>query len=206
MNLKNCLRDPIPEIFDAARYLDAAVSAHLADRSSVADELIRLADIPAITDWTESLWGTGGPFSRPYAVENVPPIVSEAERFKPRMPNAASAAAILQRDRFHCRFCGIPVVLPKTRALIRRAYPEALRWTDDNSNAGQHAGFQAMWLVFDHLLPHSRGGTSEPDNVVVACQPCNCGRAQLTLNQVGVAEPLMRDPVRSMWDGLMRFR
>ncbi|MGB8354796.1 MAG: hypothetical protein WCD79_12955 [Chthoniobacteraceae bacterium] len=57
-----CLREPIPEILDAARYLDAAVSAHLAGRSDLAGALICLADMPAIREWTESLWGTGSPY------------------------------------------------------------------------------------------------------------------------------------------------
>jgi hypothetical protein len=60
-DLKNCLRDPIPEIFDAARHVDAAVSAHLTEDRKTADELIRLADMAAIREWTESLWGKGGP-------------------------------------------------------------------------------------------------------------------------------------------------
>lgn len=57
-----CFRDPIPEIFDAARYLDAAVSAHLTGRRDLAEELIRLADMPAIWEWTESLWGKKSPY------------------------------------------------------------------------------------------------------------------------------------------------
>ncbi len=58
--IKKFLSEPIREIFDAARYLDAAVSAHMAGKHQLADELIRLADMPAITEWTESLWGPGG--------------------------------------------------------------------------------------------------------------------------------------------------
>ncbi len=41
---RTCLLDPVPEIFDAARYLDAAVSAHLRCKPKMAEELIRLAD------------------------------------------------------------------------------------------------------------------------------------------------------------------
>lgn len=36
--LQPCLRPPIPEIFNAARYLDAAVSAHTASKRALADE------------------------------------------------------------------------------------------------------------------------------------------------------------------------
>ena len=52
---RDCLREPIPEIFEAARLLDAAVSAHHLGRKALADELIRLADLSAIMDLTHSL-------------------------------------------------------------------------------------------------------------------------------------------------------
>ncbi len=204
--MRSCLIEPIREIFDAARYLDAAVSAHMAGKHALADELIRLADMPAITDWTESLWGKGGPWSRPLSVENTPPSIPKAQRTSRRMPPSVELAALIRRDGFHCRFCGIPVVRTETRSLIRKAYPEALRWGDANRNAEQHAGLQAMWLTYDHVLPYSRGGTSELDNMVIACQPCNCGRTELTLEEAGLADPRAREPVRSLWDGLERFR
>lgn len=38
--IRRCLRDPIPEIFDAARFLDAAVSAHVQGRYDVAEQLL----------------------------------------------------------------------------------------------------------------------------------------------------------------------
>jgi 5-methylcytosine-specific restriction endonuclease McrA len=119
------------------------------------------------------------------------------------MPNKAGLAALIERDGFHCRFCGIPVVRAEVRTAMHRAYPDALPW--GSSNASQHAGFQALWLTYDHIVPHSRGGTSDIDNMVVACQPCNCGRTELTLGECNVADPRDREPVRSLWDGLERF-
>jgi hypothetical protein len=204
MNLKTCLRDPIPEIFDAARYLDAAVSAHFAGKTAIADELIRMADIPAIRDWTESLWGKGGPFSRPLPVENKLPFVPREHRVKVRMPTRAEMKALLARDGLRCRFCGIPVVRVEIRTLIRTAYPEALPW--GRTNPEQHAGFQAMWVQYDHLLPHGRGGSNEFSNLIVTCAPCNYGRGNLTLEEAGLSDPFLRPPISSDWDGLERFR
>ena len=150
--------------------------------------------------------GSGGPFSRPIMRDTNLPAVPKEQRTSRRMPSKAGLAELIGRDGFHCRFCGIPVVRSETRALIRKAYPEALRWGDSNRNADQHAAFQAMWLTYDHIVPYSRGGTSDLDNMVVACQPCNCGRTELTLDEVGLADPRQREPVHSMWDGLERFR
>jgi hypothetical protein len=202
--LRSCLRDPIPEIYEAAQLLDEAVTAHLAGNRLRAEALIRRADIPAITEWTESLWGPGGPWSRPLPVENPVPFVPKDQRLKLRMPGRVAIATLIARDGFHCRFCGIPVVRAEIRMLMRSVYPEAVRWGP--RNADQHAGFQALWLTYDHLLPHARGGSSELENMLVTCQPCNCGRSNLTLDEVGLADPRLREPVRSKWDGLERLR
>ena len=55
--LRRCFRPPIPEVAVAQNYLDNAVTAHLEGRREDAVELLRLADISVIRDWTDSLWG-----------------------------------------------------------------------------------------------------------------------------------------------------
>lgn len=62
-----------------------------------------------------------------------------------------------------------------------------------------------LWLQYDHLLPHARSGTNDLENVVITCAPCNYGRGGYTLEEVGLADPRLREPVRSTWDGLERF-
>lgn len=44
--LRTCLRDPIPEICEAARLLESAVQTHLAGNAKLAHELIRRSDLP----------------------------------------------------------------------------------------------------------------------------------------------------------------
>ena len=110
---------------------------------------------------------------------------------------------VIKRDGYHCRFCGIPVIRKEVRVRIREAYRDALPW--ERNNEGQHAAFQAMWLQYDHLLPHASGGSNEEENIVITCAPCNYGRGERTLKEVGLFDPLKRDPVRSPWDGLERF-
>jgi 5-methylcytosine-specific restriction endonuclease McrA len=202
--LRSCLRDPIPEIADAARFLDAAVSAHLMGRGELAEELIRRADMPAIRDWTESLWGKNSPYIEHRTVAGAPPFIPTAQRGKVRMPNTVEKFALLQRDGFHCRFCGIPVIRDTVRSKIRKSYPLALRWGGKNSE--QHSAFQAMWVQYDHLLPHARGGTNRSDNMVITCAPCNYGRWDSILEEVALSNPMLREPIRSHWDGLERFR
>ena len=62
--LKEMFREPIPEIQEPARFLDAAVSAHVYERYDLAEELIRMSDIPKIRDWTESIRGAKSPYVR----------------------------------------------------------------------------------------------------------------------------------------------
>lgn len=205
MVLRTCLRDPIPEIFRAAELLAAAVAAHGAGRDDEAEGLIKLADDPRLAAWTESLWGKGGPWTQPpRPTPNSPPFLKLADRPVPRMPTAAQKAQLLARDGHHCRFCGIPLIRAEVRRRFTKAFPAAARW--GRTNTSQHAALQAMWLQYDHVLPNARGGTSELSNLVITCAPCNFGRTNPTLEEVGLLDPRIRPPVRSDWDGLERFR
>lgn len=199
-----CLRDPIPEIFEAARHLDAAVSAHLAGQIQLAADLIRLADMPEIRAWTESLWGKASPYVVFRAIPDAPTWLPKDRRVKVRMPTKSEKDQLLQRDSYHCRFCGIPVIRQESRNRIKKAYPDALPW--GRSNISQHAAFQAMWLQYDHLLPHARGGTNDLENMVITCAPCNYARMNYTLEEVGLVDPRNRMAIKSTWDGLERFR
>jgi hypothetical protein len=57
MSIKRYFREPIQEIYDASRYLDAAVSAHLNGHYEIAEKLFKLANDPKIWAWTDSIWG-----------------------------------------------------------------------------------------------------------------------------------------------------
>jgi 5-methylcytosine-specific restriction endonuclease McrA len=202
---RRCLREPIPEIADAARLLDAAVSAHLMGRLQLADELIRSADIPAIGEFGESLWGPKSPHRHNRAISELSASSHpKDQRARERAPNAATKRELLQRDGHHCRFCGIPVVRSQVRERIRKVYPVALRW--GAANPQQHAAFQLMSAYADHVKPHARGGESDLANLVITCAGCNFGRGRYLLEEVGVLDPRDRDPVRSTWDGLERFQ
>ena len=201
--LRLCLSDPIPQLTDAARYLDAAVSAHLHGKPTLAEELIRLADMPEIRKWTKAIWADSSVHLRfPTAQEQIP--LSKELRAKARMPTGVDKERVHQRDGYNCRFCGMPVIRRETRTRIRAMYPNTLTWGSKEEQ--QHAAFQAMWAQYDHLLPHAKGGTNDLDNLVLTCAPCNFGRAGYTLEEVGVADPRSRPPLPSTWDGLERFR
>lgn len=201
--MRNSLRDPIKEIYDAARYLDAGVSAHLADKKSLAEELFYISNMEVIRDWTESIWGSNSPYTEVKERIGEPQKIPKEQRKEIRMPGVEEKRAVLGRDGFHCRFCGIPLIEKEAREVLCDLYPESLIW--GRSNKSQHAALQAMWLQFDHLVPHARGGDNSISNIVVTCAPCIYGRMNYLVEEMGLSNPFDRTPVMSLWDGLERI-
>ena len=201
---RTCFRDPVPEIFHAAELLDRAVDAHLAGDRIRSARLIADADMPEVREWVESLWGSPSrDIHRVREVKGSPPTLDKDDRDPSRHATRDQERALIERDGYRCRFCGIPAVRKEIRKALHREYPEALPW--GSKNAEQHAAFQCLWLQFDHVLPHSRGGRTDLDNLVVTCGPCNFGRSESTLEEVGLIDPRTRPASRIEWDGLERF-
>jgi hypothetical protein len=172
--------EPIAGCFEAAATLSSAVDAHLAGDAEEAALLLVAANRQDVRDFTESAWGVGSKVRHAFVeIASAPPRLLRAERPIPRMPDRTTKSAVLARDGYHCRFCGLPVIPPAIRDVMRRTYPHAVSW--GSTTGSQHAAFQCLWLQFDHVLPNSRGGASTVDNVVVTCAPCNFGRMETTL-------------------------
>lgn len=207
--LRDCFRDPIPEIFEAALLLDEAVTAHLDGDESAADKLIRAADMPVIGEWLDSLWlGQNNAYRAIRKVDDLPPVLAKEERAQPRDATPEMKRALVARDGFHCRLCGIPLVRAEVRKALNKLYPEAVRWTGSKATE-QRRGLQVMWLQYDHVLVHSRGGQTSMENIVVTCPACNFGRDRYMMSEVGFRDPRTdpRSPEwqgRGGWDGLER--
>lgn len=203
-SLRTCLKDPIPEIGEAAGLIRAAVDAHGAKDFKKAADLFAASNMPIIREWSESIWGRGWKkLIRPKIIQNAPPYLPKELRIPCRMPDRNGEAKIIARDGYHCRFCGIPVIPKRVREKACTLYPDSVTW--GSTNLSQHAAFQAMWLQFDHFLPHSRGGTNGHENILITCAPCNYGRFHYTIEELGLSNPFHRPPIRSKWNGLVDF-
>jgi len=199
MSNKRYFREPIQEIYDAARYLDAAVSAHLNGHYETAVNLFKLANDPKVWDWADSIWGA----KSKYVQVNKQPSLHIMPREKARMPDTQMRKALHTRDGYHCRFCGIPVIHADIRKYLHKIYPDAIPW--GKTNTTQHAAFQCMWLQYDHVVPHSAGGENTLDNLVVTCSPCNFGKMEFLLEEINLSDPRDFAPIQSQWDGLERI-
>ena len=63
----------------------------------------------------------------------------------------------------------------------------------------QYCGVQERTseLTFDHVVPRSRGGQSEWENIVMACVECNSRKANRTPTEAGMC--LRAKPVKPTW-------
>ena len=204
---RRCLREPVPQIFQAAKLLSDAVAAHLAGDATAAESLIRRADLPAVRDWVVPLLGSSksyperDSFVRYRAVASAPPVLPNDQRVPLRMPTRAQKDELIARQGRHCAFCGIPLIRAEVRKAFTRLYPEAVGWGATNDLC--HAAFLCMWLQFDHVLPHARGGDNSLTNLVLTCSGCNYGRMSYTLEEVGLNYPNIEGTREDTeWDGL----
>lgn len=208
--LRDCFRDPIPEIFEAAMLLDEAVSAHLVGDALRAEAALRAADMRVLGEWLDPIWlGNNNEIRAIRPVPGLPPVLPKEARFAPRDPKPEMKRALVERDGFHCRLCGIPVVRPEVRKILTKLYPEAARWTGRKATE-QHRGLQVLWLQYDHVVVWSRGGETTMENLVVTCPACNFGRDKYMMSEVGLRDPRThpRAPYwegRDGWEGLERI-
>ena len=125
---KRCFREPIPEIYEAARNLEVAVNAHLDGRNDIAEKLFVLTNDPKVREWTESIWGKNSQYAIVYKK-----LKSDAvTKVKTRMPTATQKRVLHNRDGYHCRFCGIPVIREEVRKYLHNLYPKAIPWGKTN--------------------------------------------------------------------------
>jgi hypothetical protein len=199
-----CLREPVPEIDRVAVLMSEAAEAHLAGARQRAAELLLESNLPAVRAWGESLWGKKSPYIPMHKKMGPPATLPKEARAGTRNASQELKKALIARDGNRCRFCGIPVIRYEVRKRACKLYPEVPLW--GRFNWQHHAGFQTMWLRYDHIIPHSRGGATDLDNMVITCGPCNFGRMEYTLEEVGILDPRDRPPVASNWGGLERFR
>lgn len=58
-------------------------------------------------------------------------------------------------------------------------------------------------LNIDHVIPRSRGGKTNWENIVASCVPCNCRKGGRTPEEAGMR--LVRMPRKPRWSELLRF-
>ena len=100
-------------------------------------------------------------------------------------------AVIFARDNFRCCYCSSHV-LPKKEFKKLHAFlgPDALPLGKTNAT---RSGFYLMFVAtLDHVLPWSLGGRTDETNLVTSCWSCNYGKANFTVEQIGISSPFSK--------------
>jgi hypothetical protein len=206
-DLRVCLRPPIPEITIAAGLLNDAVTAHIDGRLGAAASLIEQANMPAIMEWAKSLVGKYSEYNTPRFRLDSLSKVPVTEREEKRMPSPDDKNTLHQHYGYHCCFCGTPVIREQVQNRLLQLYGNSIPWVD-MKEFDKHAAIYVMRAQYDHVIPYSRGGGNDLENLVLTCYPCNFGRSNNTLEEMGLLDPRKRKPVEcvfSGWDGLERL-
>lgn len=198
---RQCFLMPIPGLDRAADLLAGAADALLAGKLDVARDLVGKANDPVLMAYASRIMGKEDPSVHRYRriAATRPSLIVKASQ---RMPSAADRQTMYVRDGWRCRFCGCRIVLDTARRAMRQKLPGVIPWSKAE---GFHAAFYALSGSVDHVIPHAHGGGNELDNIVTACWPCQFGRGDRLVEEVGLIDPRSRAPVIGLWDGLTRM-
>lgn len=104
---------------------------------------------------------------------------------------------LFARDNYKCQYCSDPVIPKKvfTKANSRIGSTDLPLGRTNLTRSGFYSIFVA---TLDHVLPWSLGGRTDESNLVTCCWSCNYGKANFTVEQIGIRNPfnakIERDP------------
>lgn len=199
--LRRSFLPQIPELAVAAQLLSEAADALIAGDLITCARKLRESDLRAILDHFNRTASRID--ATVHRQSKNPKFVPVPKAQQPRMPSAASQLAILRRDGFRCRFCETKLVVKSIHNVFSKAVPDAAR--QGPTNETRHFGIGNLTASVDHIIPYSRGGTNDPDNLVTACPTCNYGRGAWLLEEVEIENPFRYPPIVDDWDGLTRL-
>jgi hypothetical protein len=96
---------------------------------------------------------------------------------------------LFARDNYKCRYCSDPVISKKmfkeANSVIGSSFLPLGRTNLTRS------GFYLMFVAtLDHVTPWSLGGKTDESNLVTSCWSCNYGKANFTVEQIGLWNPI----------------
>jgi hypothetical protein len=102
--------------------------------------------------------------------------------------------AVNKRDNYMCRYCGHPVLPAAFFTKLTKSLGSD-RFRSVGTNVERHGIKLVFSATADHLVPRADGGVTDSSNLVTACWPCNYGKANFTIQELGMTNPLERHPL-----------
>jgi len=121
----------------------------------------------------------------------------------PRLIPSAEKAVFI-RDSYRCRYCGLRIISKDVFSEFSRILGSEL-FSVERKNSKRNGLTLGLRGVADHVEPYASGGETHLENLVTSCYSCNFGKAGYTLEQLGIDDPRLREPVKDDWQGLTEF-
>jgi hypothetical protein len=126
-----------------------------------------------------------------------------------KRPTNAQEKKIIEAQGFHCRYCGIRLVLnDQFKKLQKIVGYDVLPNRSQAKKKTKNIDIHGIWVItratVDHVVPVSQGGldVNREENLAACCWPCNYAKWKFTIEDLEIDNP-MRRPVRHTdWLGL----
>lgn len=199
--MRRCLLAPTPQHALAADLLSLAADAYLLGEHQRCAQLLVQSDLRKLRNFA---YKVAGPISLEIHRQTRMPIFTTTviDGIK-RMPSKIIEREVYKRDGWRCRYCETRVISKQARDVFRKHFPLEAR--TGRTNEDNHFGLSTLTATLDHIVPHKRGGSNEPDNLVTACGPCQFGRGHWLLEEVQLEDPRTHPPKLDSWDGLTKL-
>ena len=106
---------------------------------------------------------------------------------------------LFERDKWRCRYCGIRVAGNRKHF---KKFAEAIRMPElvsGRTDESRHGLYLMLMASYDHVKPHSEGGSNDDSNLVTSCWSCQFGKYKYSLDELRLQNPLDVAPV-ALWD------
>jgi hypothetical protein len=179
---------PLPKpawITDAFQTFSKAMSHTLDGKIDEARSLLKQTPDLEMREWfSVHAQNTGAWRSRAFAISS-PSVVLPLDPVK---SFTTFEVSVFSRDNFKCRYCSSSVLPKKVFKQVNSLLgPEALPLGRTNAT---RSGFYLMFVAtLDHVFPWSLGGRTDETNLVTCCWSCNYGKANFTVEQLGLKDP-----------------
>lgn len=109
-------------------------------------------------------------------------------------------AAVFSRDSYTCRYCLRRTIAPPVLRVVSHAFPDVFKFHRNWKTSETDAAYFVLSTSADHVIPVTRGGTDEPDNLVTACWMCNAMKSNFLLSEL--PGWILKDVAPDSWRGL----
>lgn len=198
---------PYPKEFDKSIDLLHEAAGHAArGNREQAQQIIGQMQDAEMRSWFDDLAQNSGKVR--LEILNRTPQSHPGKRLIKR-PTSAQEKEIIRAQGFHCRYCGIRLVLNgQLKKLQDIVGYDVLPNRSQARKKTKNTDIHGIWLItratVDHVEPVSHGGldVNREENLAACCWPCNYAKWKYMIEDLEIDNPMCRPARHTDWLGL----